>query len=67
MSYIRLPMLKEYLIVFPHDPAEQQRIADCLASLDALIAAQAAKLDALRTHKRGLMQGLFPSPEDVGT
>ena len=35
-------------------------IADCLASLDAMIAAQAEKLDALRTHKRGLMQQLFP-------
>lgn len=45
--------------------AEQQRIADCLSALDDLIAAQAQKLDALRTHKRGLMQQLFPSPEDV--
>lgn len=54
-------------IPFPQTRSEQQKIADCLASLDALIAAQAAKLDALRTHKRGLMQGLFPSPEDVGT
>jgi len=43
-------------------PAEQQRIANCLSALDDLIAAQAAKLDALRTHKRGLMQQLFPSP-----
>lgn len=45
-------------------PAEQHRIADCLSALDARIAGQAAKLDALRTHKRGLMQQLFPSPED---
>lgn len=45
------------------DQTEQHRIADCLASLDAMIAAQAEKLDALRTHKRGLMQQLFPSPE----
>jgi type I restriction enzyme, S subunit len=44
-------------------PAEQQRIADCLSSLDALIAAQAEKLDALKMHKQGLMQQLFPSPE----
>ncbi len=43
---------------------EQQRIADCLSTLDARIAAQAEKLDALRTHKRGLMQQLFPSPEE---
>ena len=41
---------------------EQQRIADCLTSLDDLIAAQTQKLDALKTHKKGLMQQLFPSP-----
>ena len=40
-----------------------QRIADCLSSLDAQIAAESEKLDALRTHKRGLMQRLFPLPE----
>jgi len=45
--------------------AEQQKIADCLTSLDALIAAQVEKLDALKTHKKGLMQQLFPSPEAV--
>ena len=46
-------------------PADQQRIADCLNSLDALIAAQTQKLEALKTHKKGLMQQLFPSPEEV--
>ena len=44
----------------PQDPAEQQKIADCLSSMDEVIAAQARKLDALKTHKRGLMQQLFP-------
>lgn len=39
---------------------EQQRIADCLSSLDELIAAQARKVEALKTHKKGLMQQLFP-------
>jgi type I restriction enzyme S subunit len=39
---------------------EQQRIADCLASLDDLITAQTQKLTALKTHKKGLMQQLFP-------
>ena len=42
------------------EPAEQQKIADCLSSLDELIAAQARKVDALKTHKKGLMQQLFP-------
>lgn len=44
------------------DPAEQHRIADCLASLDGCIAAQEDKLAALRAHKSGLMQQLFPAP-----
>lgn len=49
----------------PKEEAEQQRIADCLASLDAFIIAQMENLDALRTHKHGLMQQLFPLPEGV--
>jgi len=40
--------------------AEQQKIADCLSALDELIAAQARKVEALKTHKKGLMQQLFP-------
>jgi type I restriction enzyme S subunit len=43
------------------DILEQQKIADCLSSLDELIAAQARKVEALKTHKKGLMQQLFPS------
>ena len=39
---------------------EQQKIADCLSSLDELITLQAQKLDALKAHKKGLMQQLFP-------
>lgn len=41
-------------------PSEQHKIADCLSSLDELIAAQARKVDALKAHKKGLMQQLFP-------
>lgn len=40
--------------------AEQQKIAECLTSVDELMAAQAQKVDALKTHKKGLMQQLFP-------
>ena len=39
---------------------EQQRIADCLTALADLIAAETRRLDALKTHKKGLMQQLFP-------
>lgn len=45
--------------------AEQKKIASCLSSLDALITAETQKLVALKTHKKGLMQQLFPSPEEV--
>lgn len=41
-------------------PAEQTKIAQCLSSLDDLIDAESRKLDALRTHKDGLLQNLFP-------
>lgn len=56
-------ILREVGILLPSLP-EQQRIADCLSSLDTLIAAGAQKLDALKTHKKGLMQQLFPTMED---
>ena len=39
---------------------EQQKIAACLSSLDELIAAHSDKLEALKDHKKGLMQNLFP-------
>ena len=45
--------------------AEQQKIADCLGSLDDVIAMQARKVDALKTHKKGLMQQLFPRMDEV--
>lgn len=42
---------------------EQQRIADCLSSLDTQIAAESSQLATLKTHKQGLMQQLFPTPD----
>ena len=44
---------------------EQQKIADCLSSVDELIAAQARNVDALKTHKKGLMQQLFPREDET--
>jgi len=49
----------------PPTETEQHKIADCLGLLDDLIANQSQKLDALRRHKRGLMQHLFPAPDRV--
>lgn len=45
--------------------AEQQCIAKCLSSLDALITAETQKFEALKLHKRGLMQQLFPVLDEV--
>ncbi|WP_341303134.1 restriction endonuclease subunit S [Pseudomonas sp. TMP25] len=47
--------------LIPH--AEQQKIADCLSSIDALISGHRQKLDSLKTHKKGLIQVLFPAAE----
>lgn len=63
--YIVLSTLTEMPLVIPQNPDEQHRIADCLSSLDDLIAAETQKLDVLKSHKKGLMQQLFPSPEEV--
>ncbi len=66
LQEISLEALRNIRIFHPKPP-EQQRIASCLSSLDALITAETQKLEALKTHKKGLMQQLFPSPEEVGS
>ena len=44
----------------------QKQLGNTLWSIaDDLIAAQTQKLSALKTHKKGLMQQLFPSPEAI--
>ena len=57
--------IEEIAVKFP-EPDEQERIASCLSSLDAMITAEIQKNEALKTHKKGLMQQLFPSTEEVG-
>ena len=57
---LTLGKLKTIPIPIPSSPAEQQKIADCLGSMDDLIAAEGRKLEVLRQHKQGLMQQLFP-------
>lgn len=50
-----------YNTILPHTTFfEQQKIADCLSSLDELMTAQAEKIDLLKAHKKALMQQLFP-------
>lgn len=52
--------IRNLLLPIPK-PKEQQKIASCLSSLDALITSQAEKIEQLKLHKKGLIQGLFPS------
>lgn len=52
-------IVKSILIPLP-TATEQKKIADCLSSLDELLAAQGRKVEALKTYKKGLMQQLFP-------
>ena len=53
--------LKEKILSYPTTTIEQQKIADCLLSLDKYIDAAKRKLDILKEHKKGLMQKLFPA------
>ena len=53
------------LNIFLPTLTEQQKIADCLSSVDALITAQGEKIEALKLHKKGLMQQLFPVMDEV--
>jgi len=61
ISATRLSNIK---IIFPKKKQEQQKIANCLSSIDDLITAQIKKIDMLKKHKKGLMQQIFPSPDD---
>ncbi|MCI7358351.1 MAG: restriction endonuclease subunit S [Parabacteroides sp.] len=60
VSSISKKALNNTIIVYP-STSEQQKIADCLSSLDDLIEATAQKVETLKEHKKGLMQRLFPA------
>ena len=46
---------------------EQQKIADCLSSLDELIEARREKIASLKEYKKGLLQQLFPEEVSKST
>ena len=56
--------ISKFKVLVP-EMSEQQRIADCLSSLDDLLAAGIQKLETLKAHKKGLMQQLFPRVAEV--
>ncbi|HRK05440.1 MAG TPA: restriction endonuclease subunit S [Chlorobiota bacterium] len=64
IPHISAKQIQEYRISFPAE-AEQKRIADLLGFIDDGVAAHERKLETLKTHKKGLMQGLFPVAEGV--
>lgn len=61
---LNIDIIKNLQIIFPHK-SEQKKIADCLSSLDELIAAQGRKIELLKLQKKGLMQQLFPEMDEV--
>lgn len=48
-------------LLIPSEPKEQEKIANTLSSIDDLINAQTQKIETLKLHKKGLLQGLFPT------
>lgn len=58
ISYSQFSSVK---VPYPRSFKEQQKIADCLSSIDELIDAENRKLKALEKYKKGLMQKLFPA------
>ncbi|EIO3984253.1 restriction endonuclease subunit S [Vibrio vulnificus] len=56
--------LMAYIASLPA-PDEQRQIAEFLCSIDDLLASQTRKVEALRAHKNGLMQKLFPVVDEV--
>lgn len=57
-------IIRSISLYIPKKIDEQQRIADCLTSLDEYITAQGRKIELLKEHKKGLMQQLFPRMEE---
>jgi type I restriction enzyme S subunit len=65
VAHLGSSRLRALALAWPPSLAEQQRIADCLTSLDELTAAQTQKREALKIHKLGLKQQLFPPREEA--
>ena len=52
--------LQNIYLTFPESFEEQQKIADCLSSIDSYISSINEKIEQLKAHKKSLMQKLFP-------
>lgn len=58
---LNFAQIRAFLIPIPPTKNEQQKIANFLSSIDDEITALAQKIEGLKEHKKGLMQGLFPN------
>ena len=58
-------IVKSIELCSPQEPEEQQKIANFLSGIDDLISNQKDRIEALKQHKKALMQGLFPAVEEV--
>lgn len=63
IPHISAKQIGEFEISIPATKKEQQKIASTLSSLDDLISSQTKRIELLQQHKKGLMQGLFPSAQ----
>ncbi|MCI8329204.1 MAG: restriction endonuclease subunit S [Oscillibacter sp.] len=57
-------IIKAIHLYFPQ-PEEQEKVANCLSEMDFILTQQFNKVEKLKAHKRGLLQRLFPSLEEV--
>jgi type I restriction enzyme S subunit len=64
MLHITKGSIESWKCLIPKTEEEQRKIATCLSSLDNLITAQSQKIEALKQHKKGLMQALFPAASE---
>lgn len=58
-------IVKSIELCSPQEPEEQNKIAEFLSGIDDLIGRQTDRIEALKQHKKALMQGLFPVAEEV--
>lgn len=65
IPHISMNQIENFNIYFPPTNEELSKISNCLSSLDDLIAAHKEKLEALKAHKKGLMQQLFPAEGEL--
>lgn len=62
---LNIDILEALPIWYPSTTSQQQ-IVNVLSSIDELISAQGRKIELLERHKKGLMQQLFPTLNEVG-